>query len=229
MNRQVIKNRFRKILAYTVTGVTFVLISAFLTLQIPAVQETLIDRYLGTFSKVTGFNTSVSNFRLLWFDRLELENVIVRDPENNKMVRAKSILINFKLAQLLHQQDINIDGIFLDSAHVFITKIPEYDTGTNLNINVFIHEINENYGGSGKGGRSPRINIGEAILNTSQFTYIDQHRDSVKYGFNYNQFTVDIDEGELQNFLILGDTTQFNVRTLIAKDHVTNFNIRQPS
>jgi hypothetical protein len=229
MNRQVIKNRFRKILAYTVTGVTFLLISAFLTLQIPAVQESLIDRYLGNFSKVTGFTTTVSDFRLLWFDRLELEDVVIRDPASNQMVRAKSILINFKLAQLLRQQDINIDGIFLDSAYVFVTKIPEYDTATNLNINVFIHQINKNYGGSGTTGRSPRINIGEAILNSSQFSYVDQERDSVRTGFNYNHFTVDIDEGELQNFLILGDTTQFNVRTLIAADHETKFTIKQLS
>jgi hypothetical protein len=229
MNRQVIKNRFRKILAYTVTGATFLLISAFLTLQIPAVQKYLITRYLGSFSKVTGFTTTVANFRLLWFDRLEMEDVLILDPADNKMVRAKSILINFKLAQLLHQQDINIDGIFLDSARVFLTKIPEYDTSTNLNINVFIHRINENYGGSSAGGRSPRINIGEAILNGSEFTYVDQERDSVRRGFNHNHFTVDIDEGELQNFLILGDTTQFNVRTLIAQDRQTKFSIRQLS
>src|SRR5690349_16010522 len=109
MNRQVIKKRIRKILAYSVTTVTFVLISAFLTLQIPAVQESLIDRYLGTFSQVTGFHTTVNNFRLLWFDRLELEGVKIYDPENNQMLRAKKLLINFKLAQLLQQQDINVD------------------------------------------------------------------------------------------------------------------------
>src|SRR5687767_5012435 len=113
MNRQVIKNRIRKIFAYTFTGATFLIISAFLTLQIPTVQETLIDRYLRSFSQVTGFKSTVKNFRLLWFDRLEMEDVSVYDPENNEMVRAKKILINFKLTQLLQQSDVNIDGIFL--------------------------------------------------------------------------------------------------------------------
>jgi hypothetical protein len=228
MNRQVIKNRVRKILAYTFTSVSFLLISSFLILQIPAVQEKLITRYLGSFSKATGFQATVKKFRLLWFDRLELEDLTVFDPANNRMIGAKKMLVNFKLSQLLEGRDVNIDGVYLDSAQVFITKINDGDTATNLNINVFIDRINEAYASSSTGGgRTPRINIGEAILNQSEFRYVDQYRDSIKYGFNYNQFTFDIDEGQLQNFMILGDTTEFNVKTLLATDRETKLDIKQ--
>jgi hypothetical protein len=229
MNLQVIKNRIRKILTYTVTGAVFLVMLSFLVLQIPAVQEYFIKKYLGAFSKVTGFTTTVQKFELLWFDRLQLDSVSVYDPENNRMIGARQILINFKLENLFEQSDINIDGISLDRAHVFLTRIAETDTSSNLNINVFIKRINQHYGGSTAGGRSPRINIGEAVLAESVFSYNDQKRDSVKNGFNYNHFTVDIDESQLQNFLILGDTTQFNVNTLLATDRQTNFKIKQLS
>ena len=46
MNRQVIKNRIRKILAYTFTAILFLLISSFLVLQMPPVQNRLISHYL---------------------------------------------------------------------------------------------------------------------------------------------------------------------------------------
>jgi hypothetical protein len=230
MNRQVIKKRIRKILAYTITSIVFLLISAFLTLQIPAVQDYLIDRYLGNFSKVIGFESSIETFRLLWFDRLELEGVKVIDPANNEMITAESILINFKLAQLLTKQnDVNIDGVSVENAQVFVTKINETDTARNLNINVFVNRINENYGGSGGTGRTPRINIGEAVVNASKFTYVDQDRDSIKYGFNYNQFAFDIDEAQLQNFLVLGDTTEFNITTLLAADQHKDLEIKELS
>jgi hypothetical protein len=206
------------------------LISAFLILQIPAVQEKIITRYLGSFSKATGFNATVKKFRLLWFDRLELENLQIYDPSHNQMIGAKKVLINFKLSQLLQGRDVNIDGVYLDSAQVFITKINDRDTATNLNINVFIERINEAYASTSTGeGRTPRINIGEAILNQSEFRYVDQYRDSIKTGFNYNQFTFDIDEGQVQNFMILGDTTEFNVKTLLGSDRETKFNIKQLS
>lgn len=230
MNRQVIKNRIRKTLAYTFTSIAFLLISGFLILQIPAVQDALIDRYLGSFSRITGFSTTIKNFRLLWFDRLELEDISVADPAGNQMIAAKRIVINFKLSQLLQKRDVNIDGVFLENANMLFTKIQESDTSRDLNINVFIYQINKHYASqSSPGGRTPRINIGEAVFAGSQFSYVDQYRDSIPTGFNYNQFTFDIDEAQLQNFLILGDTTQFNVNTLLATDRQSKLAIRKLS
>jgi hypothetical protein len=229
MNLQV-RNRIRKALTYSFTGLIFLVISGFLTLQIPAVQESLIQRYLRGFSKVTGFNATVESFQLLWFDRLELRNLKVYDPEKNQMIAVENLVINFKLSQLFRERDVNVDAVAVEGANVYITMIHESDTSTNLNINVFIDRINENYGGGGDGGgRTPRINIGEAVVNHSKFSYIDQEEEPITEGFNYRQFTVDIDEGQLQNFMILGDTTEFKVNTLLATDEKTNFKIKQLS
>jgi hypothetical protein len=229
MNRQVIKNRILKILAYSLTTLLFLLISGFLFLQVPAIQEKLINRYLRGFSNVTGFQTTIGDFHLLWFDRLELHDLEVRDLENNRMIAVKNILINFQLSQLLEERDVNVDGVYLDSADVFITRINESDTSRDLNINVFVNRINENYGAQRGTGRSPRINIGEAILNQSAFAYVDQDRDSIKTGFNYNQFSFDIEEAQLQNFLALGDTIQFKLQTLLATENESLFKINHLS
>ena len=228
MNRQVIKKRIVKTLAYFFTTLAFLVISALLFLQIPAVQQKILNRYLRGFSDVTGFKTSISDFQLLWFDRLELHNLEVHDPENNRMIGVRNVLINFRISHLLDDRDVNVDGIYLDSANVFVTRVNESDTSRDLNINVFVNRINEKFGGTGT-GRSPRINIGEAILNESAFTYVDQDRDSVKTGFNYNQFSFDIDEALLQNFLALGDTIQFKLQTLLATEKASQFRINQLS
>src|SRR3990170_2562885 len=168
MNRQVIKNRIRKIYSYSATSLVFLLISAFLFLQIPAVQKKIINHYLGGFSEVIGFKTSIGDFQLLWFDRLELRNVQVFDPEDHRMIAIKNVLINFELFQLFEQRDVNVDGVYLDTTDVFITRINESDTSRNLNINVFISRINENYKAKNSGTRrTPRINIGEAIIHQS--------------------------------------------------------------
>lgn len=228
MNLQVIKNRLSKVLAYTFTALLFLLVSCFLILQIPPVQNYFIGKFLKDFTRFTGFTTTIESSQMLWFDRLELEDVTVYDPEGNKMITAKQILINFKLTQLLDGRNVNIDGVYLDSAHVYLTKINESDTSRDLNMNVFIANINAHYGGSG-GGKAPKINIGEAFINRSQFTYIDQYRDTIKNGFDYNHFSLSVDEGQLNSFVILGDTTEFNLRTLIAQDTKTKFRINQLS
>src|SRR5688572_20080283 len=231
MKWQVIKIRIQKVVAYSVTALLFLLISAFLILQIPPVQNYFIGKFLKDLTKITGFTTTVKSFRLLWFDRLELLDVSVFDPDNNEMIRASEILINFKLSQLWENKNVNIDGVFVDSAHVFVTKIDESDTSRDLNMNVFIYRINKGYSsGSGRSGaKPPKINIGEAFVNRSQFTYINQDRDSVLTGFDYNHFSLSVDEGQLNSFVILGDTTEFNVSTLIAEDLKTKFKVNQLS
>lgn len=229
MNWQVIKNRVTKIFAYLVTSVLFLLIAGFLVLQMPPVQHRLVSFYLRGFSDVTGFKTTIKGFKMLWFDRLELTGVTMYDPEGNEMIRSSEILLNFKLSHLIDQSNFNIDGIVLDSAHVYLTKIADSDTSRDLNINVLVARINEKYKGSGGSGKAPKINIGETTVTNSQFSYVDQYRDSIKQGFNYNQFSVAIDEAELRGFVIQGDTTEFDVRTLIANDIATGFRIKEMS
>ena len=230
MNLQVIKNRARKILAYTIAGLIFLLISAFLVIQIPPVQQSLIDKYVSDFNKITGFKATVKSFRMLWFDHLELNGVSIYDPANNKMIAAENILVNFKLFQIVGGPDVNIDGVTVDGAEVYLTKINATDSLRYLNINVFIDRINEHYASTTKTNhRTPRIKIGEAVVTNSKFSYINQDRVPVEKGFNYNQFTLNVDEGQVQNFLILGDTTEFNVSTLILADEKTKFPVHELS
>ena len=228
MNLQVIKNRIQKILAYSLAGFLFLLVAVFLILQMPPVQNAIVGRILRNFSNVSGFTSRIDNFRLLWFDRLELGGLSVTDPEGNRMLSAGSVLINFNLGELLNQRDINVDAIVLDSAEVYLSRIPLTDTTSDLNINIFVSELNKLSRGDG-GGRNPRVNIGEAILSHSTFTYFDPSRDSIARGFDFNHFTLNVEEGQIQNFLAVGDTVQFDVRTLLLEDQKTGFPIHQLS
>lgn len=229
MNLQGIKNRIRKILAYTITAVLFVLISCFLILQMPPVQNFLIGKYLKSLTQVTGFKSSVKSFRMLWFDRLELEGVNIYDPDNNKMIGVDRLLVNFKLSHLITHDDIDIDGLYVEGAQVLLTKVNASDTSRYLNINVFIDRISEQYASSSTDttARSPKINIGEATVVSSSFIYIDAEEDSIKTGFDYYHFALDVDEGQLDRFMIQGDTTEFNVKTLIVTDRQTQFGVKQ--
>ncbi len=228
MNTQIIKNRLRKIIAYFFTGAVFLLLSSFLLLQAPPIQQRLIDRFLGDLTQLTGFKTSVKSFRLLWFDRLELEQVLIEDNEHNEMIAVEHLRVNFKLFQMLRGRDVNIDGIAVTGAHVLLKNIAESDSSRNLNINIFIKRINEHYASSSSGGTPPVINIGEAVLQKSAFIYDDGSLDSVA-GFDYHHFSIAVDDAALNKFVILGDTIEFNVESLIAKDQETGLELKQLS
>ena len=98
---------------------------------------------------------------------------MVKDPEKNTMIRAKRLKVNFVFHSLLRKNNVNIDAVELDSAGVSLIPIPESDSTTNLNINIFIDRINKMLS-SGKGGAGAKVNIGEIIVTNALFNYNNQ-------------------------------------------------------
>lgn len=202
-------------------------ITSFFLLQVPAVQSKLTQRYLRSFSAATGFQTTIGRLELHWFDRLYLEGVSIVDPEDNTMIGVKKLLINFRFSTLFQGNNISLDAVMMDGVEVNFKKIMESDSSRDLNINVFVTRINS-MSGTTQGGGSALINIGEAILRNSHFAY-DTDTDSLSNGFDPNHFSLTIPDIELQQFLVQGDTIQFNLRSLTATEDRLNFNIHQLS
>src|SRR6478736_7111225 len=232
MRLQVIKNRiwywFRKIFLYVIfSSLTFFTLG-FIILQFPQVQTALINRYLSGFSQVIDFPTTVESIDLRWYDRLELKKVKIKDPENNTMISVDRLLVNFELLSLLTKGNVNIDAADIEHAEVSLIKIHEGDTSKNLNINMFIKNINKLSSGGG-GKSSAKLNIGEIELTDSKFNYDDNENDSIKNGFDYYHFNLDVDDGDINSFQVIGDTIQFNVKSLDILDHQTKLDIKNLS
>lgn len=222
MSAQVTKKLLR-IIVYGILGLVFLLASAFLVLQLPSVQSFLVNKYLGGLTEKTGYNLSIGKAHLMWFDRLQLRDVVIDDPSNTRMLEAGEILINFKLSNLYEESGINIDGIKLDSTTVHLTPI---DTSGSLNITAFIEHLRDLSKSSGK-KKKIATNIGEAILSNCEFIYARPDRDSTDFGFDPNHFRLLIDEAQLQNFTTISDTIGFQVQTLIAQDTKTGLRIKE--
>lgn len=234
MKLQVTKNSifrwFKRVFLYGTGLLIGLLVIGFLVLQIPSVQERIINRYLKGFIKASGFSIQYDDVYLTWYDRLQIHGLIVKDPEGNTMIRAGNLEINFDLSTLLQNENINIDGVLLEEAGVNIIKITEADSTRDFNINVFINEINKlASSGSGKGGAPPKVNIGEVVIHSTGFTLHDARKDSIKNGFDYNHITLAIDEIGAQNFKVIGDTIEFNVNTLLATEENAKMKIQNIS
>ncbi|MFN5432562.1 MAG: hypothetical protein ACK498_17615 [Cyclobacteriaceae bacterium] len=122
MRLQVIKIRvyrwLRRGLLYTLYFVLTLAVTTFFLLQLPAVQEGLINRYTRKFSNVLGFKITVGKFYLRWYDQLEIERLEIKDSEENTMIAVEKININFRFTSILEQNNINIDAAELKGANV---------------------------------------------------------------------------------------------------------------
>jgi hypothetical protein len=228
MKLQVIKNQvlywLKSIALYGMYLVVLVLLSSFFILQIPAVQTRITQGFLASLSEQTGFNATIGRVEFYWFDRIMLEQLAIVDPEGNLMIGVNRLLVNFTFNGIFSDKNIRIDAVAADSARVFLARIQETDSTRNLNINVFSKRLRKSDTKSSGGGGS--IQIGEAILQHSSFTYLND-RDSITTGFDYNHFSVQLHEAELQRFLILDDTVSFQVASFQATETKTSFTIHQ--
>lgn len=223
MKLQVIKIRIllglKRFLLYGTYFALVFIVLGFSLLQVPAVQKNLIDRITARFAFASGFNIQYDRIYLIWYDRLEIEGLVVEDPKQNTMIKAGKLQVNFSLTSLLDNRNINIDGVTLEAGAVNLIKIMAQDSVRDLNINFFINEINkQTASGNGGGGGSPQVNIGEIVIHQTEFRLHDPWKDSLKNAFDYNHITLQINEAEANNFTVLGDTIQFNMNTLIAEE-----------
>ena len=216
---------FKRIFLYGTFSLLVFFTLGFIILQFPQVQTALINRYLFGFSQVVGFPATVERMDLRWYDRLELINVKIKDPENNIMISVDRLLVNFELFNLLKSGNVSFDAADIDHAEVSLIKILESDTSKNLNINIFIKKINEKFSSGGGGKSSAKLNISEIALNNSKFNYNDNENDSIKNGFDYYHFNLDVDDGNINSFQVIGDTIQFDVKSLDVLDHQTKLKI----
>jgi hypothetical protein len=229
MNWQVTKFQIlkwsRKIILYGLFVAVLGFFLGFTALQIPVVQESLISRLLGRFSKISGFQVEVGSFYLRWYDRLEITGLTIIDPENNNMLKADKLKVNFKLSSLFGDDDMTIDAATLDNTEFNLVYIADSDTSKNLNLNIFLDRLSKPSTG---GKSSAHVNIGEIVINNSLFSYDDKSMEVVK-GFDYHHFGVALHEGFVEDFQVIGDTIQFDVVSLNAEEADTKLEIKDLS
>lgn len=218
----------RRIILYGLYGILVFFFLGFGLLQIPAVQKALISRITDGFSEVSGFTIEYDRFYLLWYDRLEITDLKITDPQQNTLIEAGRLYVNFTLGTVYQRKNINIDAVELQEAAVNLVTIPTSDSTKELNIDVFIAEIGKQFssGKKSSGGGGAKVNIGEVLLEQSRFSLHQTDADSVTHGFDPNHFRLSVDDGSLNNFQVIGDTIQFNLLSLQVKEARTNLHIR---
>ncbi len=217
----------KRIIVYSLYATLIFFFVGFGLLQIPSVQKSLLSRITDGFSSASGFKVEYDRFYLVWYDRLEITELKITDPQNNILIEAGRLYVNFTLSTLYQRKNINIDAVELQEGVVNLVTIPVGDS-TELNIDVFIAEIGRQLSSGEpkkKSASSAKINIGEVLIAQSQFSLHEPFKDSVARGFDPNHFRVSLDDGDLNNFQVIGDTIQFNLESLRIKEEKTKLDI----
>ncbi len=195
-------------------------------LQIPFVQTKAVSKLTTYVSEKIQFPISIGYVNIRWFDMLLLEDVVIKDQTGAEMIQVKELLVDFELASLLDKQNINIDAVTLTESDVRLVK----NSAVNgLNINQFIKNLREWLASDKPAKKAPVFTIDEISLVNSNFSIDDPTRDSIKTGFDYYHFSLVDIELRAENFLVVADTLQFDLRSLTTHDPVTELSVKNMS
>lgn len=220
---QVIKKGIVK----TILWATVIFILLFATLislmQIPYVQTKVVEKVAKAVSDNTGFPVTIRYVDIQWFDKILLENLLIADTQNNRMIDIEKMSIDFEIYSLLNAQNINIDEVVLHDAKINLIKSHE---DSAINISLFINNVRELLARDRPAKKKkPVFSIDEIRLVDARFSMDNRTRDSVSTGFDYNHFVLDSLQVEASGLMAVADTLQVNVHRLRGYDPASGLDI----
>ncbi|MEO1049412.1 MAG: translocation/assembly module TamB domain-containing protein [Bacteroidota bacterium] len=193
-------------------------------LQFPYVQTKLAGYVSNYIYEKTGFRAEIEQVNIDWFDEASLKGVKVYDNENNLMIEAERLGIDYDLPSLINKEHKNIDLVEVTGSKINLVHVQVNDSTVTLNLNAFINRL-KSLSKSAKGGST--ISVDAIHLSPSVFTFNNVFKDSVQNRLDLNHLTVDSLSGTFSDFSIVSDSVSFNISGLKGKEHSTGFEIKE--
>ncbi|CAN5554537.1 translocation/assembly module TamB domain-containing protein [soil metagenome] len=224
---QFIKKGVVKTILWSTAAVFLLLLLTIAALQHPYVQTKVVQKLSGSISEKIGFPVHINQVNIKWFDILVLEQVEIRDFNNNQMIFVDQLSVDFNLQSLLNASDINLDVVNLNKARINLIRNTDDE---DLNINLFIERIRELASSkslSSKRKKTPVFSIDEVYLSDAYFSLNDPLEDSIRNRFDHYHFDVKNIDAAIRDFKIIADTVELDVQKMTGFNEVNDFNLNE--
>lgn len=186
--------------------------------QVPAVQNWLVKKVTEYATEITGYKTTISGIHIDWFDIVVLEESVLWDNHNNRMIYLGEAEVDYTIISLLKGR-LYLDNITLRDGEVNLVRYKKED---NINISEFIWKIQELTTPKVKRTGPPvPVEIPMFTLDNMLFSYNDQREPLMKEDyFDHNHFTLDSIHGVVTDLYAVLDT-------IMLKTHHLQVNLRE--
>jgi hypothetical protein len=171
------------------------LMSTFVALQLPCVQNCLFGILLRHLSHTTQFAITHQCFQLKWLCHASLTGLTIKDPQDNTMLAINQLALKVNPFQLLMNTFITLKTVLVEGAQVHLCK--EGEEGYN------IHVLLQRLAGATKPASATRhvtpFLIERAYLRDITFSVDDQKTAPLKDAFDTRHLTLHKIDAELAN------------------------------
>lgn len=220
-----------KTILFVLAGVVGLVLTVVIGLQIPAIQTKVVQELARRVSAKLQLPIDIQHISIKWFDSMVLEGVSIKDTEKKKMIDVGRLEVNYNLRNLIDSSahNIHLDEVLLYQPDVRLVK----RTNGDLNIDELIDRLGELLAADTTQPKKPNNNvpftIGKATVIGGAFQFDDPREPFMndRKLFDYYHFRLEKLNGNIRNFLALGDTIALEGRTIRGVDRNSQLRVRQ--
>ncbi|WP_436516782.1 translocation/assembly module TamB domain-containing protein [Ekhidna sp. To15] len=112
-----------------------------LLLQLRPVQTFLAQKVLLEISKKTDHEISIDRVKISWLDRASLEQILVKDLENDTLLYSRSVEVNYSIKNIINGEFLSLEEV---SANDLRLKLIKYDSASKINLSQFLNALKKN-------------------------------------------------------------------------------------
>lgn len=188
-------------------------------LQLPYVQNKLLEQLLQHLSRRTQFTIKHQRFQVKWFQEAVLTGFEIKDLHNQEMLSIKHLTLQVNPIQLLVDRYITIKSISIDGASAHLLR---YKEAAAFNINLFLQRLGYNAKPAQTlQNKAKPFVLEQASLQAIAASIDDQQAPQVQEGFDPNHIRVDQIAAELINLKAEANTFAVDVQHFAGRyaDH----------
>ncbi len=87
-------------MSWSVFSILLLFLALGLVIQLPPIQNWLIDKFTSSLSEKTKFRAEIGTIRLSWWDAVNLEDVAIYDQKDSLMIGAEVLFADFSIGSL---------------------------------------------------------------------------------------------------------------------------------
>ncbi len=218
----------RKLIFWCITSIAIFLVILILLLQTPFLQNYIANEVLSLINVNTRQTAKFTNINIKWFDFVEIKGLEIKDYQENVMISASNLQVDYQLDHLLVEGDLWFDQIYLRDGALHMKK---YQDTLNLNLIEFINDLRAlapQKQDTLSRRAAPKLSLGKIRLDQFQFSYDNQLNDSLPQGkFDYGHFLLEIPGATFTDFTVVRDTIQTEIRSLAARNPATGLTVER--
>ncbi len=214
-----IKRSFRIII---ITAGILILIPFVLAIAIslPSVQTLIIRKLTDNISDKIESTISVGSIEYSFFNRLRLQDVLVKDKNNDTLMYVARAAAGFRKIDLRNKSIVLGRAVVTNPVVAFIT-----DSTGSSNLRWYIDLLKNPEGSSGK---KINIVINHIDINKGRFALANRTMEKGKTLVNFNDLDLSGINGIVEDFIIRNDSVAFNIYNLAFRES-SGFNVRKMS